>query len=1396
MFKKDDILKSFKQKNSDSTEKNIISFKNAIILSLIVLITYILVLISLTTEPSLQMIFSDLISPIVGILVFIGLFYVAKLSSIQEKRVQIAWYILSISVLFYAIGDIIWAILELALNQQPFPSIADVFYLLFYPLFALGIYYLPRNPLSQNEKLKLILDMSIIVMTALIILGIFLMIPLIYSNEDPLANIISLIYIIGDIILLFAILRILFNNFKNIYRDPLLLLGLGVSIQIITDSIYCYQLIQGTYISGGLLDGGWVLSFIIIGLAAILNANLLIHGEKHLNIPKLQRINLPSYLPLIGTILAYILLLWSNYDLISKTEIYIEIGIGIIIFLMISRQIITLNENKNLYLSAKNEITNRKKLEENLIKTNRSLRMISDCNQSLIRAKEEKKLLEEICNIIIKGNYLFTWVGYPDDNTKTLRHVAFAGKEEKYLQNINVSWDNTELGKGPSGNAYRKGKEFIINNIKLDESFAPWRNEALKRGYASVISLPLLSRGNIIGIISIYSSEIDRFDDGEVKLLRELADDLAYGIVSLRADNGLKQLIKELEENENKYHTLFDNAGDGILIIDEDKFIDCNSKALEIFGVTKKEIIGKTPFGIFSPEYQSDNELSKQKALKNINNALKGEQQLFEWEHKRLDGSIVYTEVTLNRLKIDTKYYLMAIVRDITERVESSKIIKEQLSFLNELLNTIPYPIFYKDKNYTYLGCNKAFEEYLGLSNEEIIGKTVYDVAPKDIADKNYKKDQELFENLKLQVYEGSVYHINGTKREVLFNKAPYNDIDGNVAGLIGVMVDITDLKKAHESLQESEMYYRTIFENTGTATLIFEKNGIISLANTKCEELSGYSKEEIEGKKRWIDFVADEDKERMMNFHNLRETNPDSVPQNYEFKLKNKNGDIRDVYANIVPIPHTNNRLVSLLDITDKKQSTKALRESKAKLRIAMDMAKLVSWEYDVKTDMFTFDDQFYSLYGTSIQKEDIKMMSSEEYAKRFIPPEESYLVAEEIAKTLETDDPNYFQTIEHSIIRADNEKRFILVSLGIIKDSKGQTIKIYGANQDITERKKAEIELFENEEKYRTLFNSTPDYTILIGLDGNLLDVNKAAQKIVGLSHEDLIGKNFTELDLLLDEEIPMHMEKVSRLLKGDIIKPYESRFIDKNGEIHYVECYLKSLQKEEKLFAFNVIAHDITERKKSEEKIKASLKEKEVLLKEIHHRVKNNMQIISSLLRLQSDYITDKDAVLAFKESDARIMSMALVHESIYLSENLTSIDFKNYVQKLINGLKISYNTHNIDIKLKIENIEFNIETAIPCGLIINELVSNSIKHAFQDNKGLINVKLTHKSDKYKLIINDNGIGLPEHLYDGRSNSLGLKLVKTLVIQLDGEMKIDSSNGTTFTIIFEELKYKKRL
>jgi two-component sensor histidine kinase len=214
------------------------------------------------------------------------------------------------------------------------------------------------------------------------------------------------------------------------------------------------------------------------------------------------------------------------------------------------------------------------------------------------------------------------------------------------------------------------------------------------------------------------------------------------------------------------------------------------------------------------------------------------------------------------------------------------------------------------------------------------------------------------------------------------------------------------------------------------------------------------------------------------------------------------------------------------------------------------------------------------------------------------------------------------------------------------------------------------------------------------------------------------------------------------------------------------------------------------DITDRKRSEDLLKASLQEKEVLLKEVYHRVKNNLQIISSMLNIQASYIHDEDTRNVLAESRSRVKSMALIHESLYRSESLARVNFADYIRNLIKALFSSYNVDKKRIRhnLNLEEVLLEIDQAIPCGLILNELVTNCLKHAFPEGRnGEIQIELLSLNDMVVLAVKDNGIGLPKGFEPKSTKSMGLKIVHMLVKQLKGSLEINPSKGTEFRITF---------
>ena len=338
---------------------------------------------------------------------------------------------------------------------------------------------------------------------------------------------------------------------------------------------------------------------------------------------------------------------------------------------------------------------------------------------------------------------------------------------------------------------------------------------------------------------------------------------------------------------------------------------------------------------------------------------------------------------------------------------------------------------------------------------------------------------------------------------------------------------------------------------------------------------------------------------------------------------------------------------------------------------------------------------------------------------------------------------------------------------------------------------RKQAEKALKLSEEKFRNLVELSPDAVLMLNMKGVVTSCNTFMTKGTGYSKEEIVGKHLTELEFLPSAHVPKYLKILDAASRGEAVKPFEVQWRHKDGTPFLAEVRLGFIKEGGKNIGVQVVARDITERKKAEEKIKASLAEKEVMLREIHHRVKNNMQIISSLLRLQSRQIKDKKTLDIFNVSQNRIRSMALVHESLYRSGDLARINFSDYIRKLTLHLFSMYRTEMDRVKSRIEvgDVFLDVNRAIPCGLIINELVSNALKYAFPHNKkGEILVKMNvDKKGNYSLVVRDTGIGFPKDLDFHQTETLGMQLVTDLTAQLEGRVSLKREGGTEFKIVF---------
>ena len=589
-------------------------------------------------------------------------------------------------------------------------------------------------------------------------------------------------------------------------------------------------------------------------------------------------------------------------------------------------------------------------------------------------------------------------------------------------------------------------------------------------------------------------------------------------------------------------------------------------------------------------------------------------------------------------------------------------------------------------------------------------------------------------------------------------------------------------LKQAKEVLKDKELYYKRIFEFSPEVIGIIDEKGNILNVNKRLYNWLGYEPKEFIGKNFLkLPFLPDESKKIAMEKLSQAISRRDVEPYELNFITKNREKRVGRILAS--PIRDGNGELVEVLvmasDITERKRAEEALQESEEKFRLAFENATDAIFWADPETGLITNCNKSAEILLEKKREEIIG-----QYQTVLHPPQKAEYYQRMFKKHIEkkgaVDD-------EAEVITKSGITKPVHISASITLLG-GKPI-IQGIFHNITERKKMEEMLRESEEKYRALVDNVMDGIYIINPEG-FEYINPAFERIFKCKKEEVCNKKFNFLDLIHPEDRDLITKRREARKKGKKLSSmYSFRVITKEGKLKHVEVDTVPLQEEE--VRILGVLRDITKRKKAEDQLKNAFRENEILLREIHHRVKNNMQIISSLLRLQAQNIKDERLNEALNTCQNRIRTMALIHEKFYRSTNLARIEFGRYIQDLTLHLFHAYkiNPDKIRHNIKMENIHIEINRAVSLGLIVNELLSNSIRHAFPNGrKGEIRMILRKiAKGKFELVISDDGVGIPEEIDFLNSSSLGIQLVNDLVKQIDGKIDLIRERGTLFKITF---------
>gem|GEM_PF-5490011 len=604
-------------------------------------------------------------------------------------------------------------------------------------------------------------------------------------------------------------------------------------------------------------------------------------------------------------------------------------------------------------------------------------------------------------------------------------------------------------------------------------------------------------------------------------------------------------------------------------------------------------------------------------------------------------------------------------------------------------------------------------------------------------------------------------------------------DEHGKPERFIGTHTDITDRKRVEYELKLSEEKFKILFEYAPDGYYINDMKGRFVEGNRAAEQIVGYSKDELIGKNIFnLNLVQKKHLPRISKL--LMEAALGNKFSNEEFTLIRKDGKHINIEISGYPIKIHGEKFVlgTLRDITEIKKAEKALRESEVKYRTIFETSSDAM--FVMYNDIFT-DCNEATLKMFKCSRNDIVGSTPYKFSPRVQPDgRDSKNAALEYINGALGGNPQFFEWLHCTL---DGEEFPAEVSLNNFKV--GKDTFIMARVRDITERKRTEETLH----RWANIFKNTGLGIVIGGVDKEktMELMNPAFAEMHGYSMDELQGESIArifpedELGKVL-ENIKIAHKKGHHVFEADHMRRDGTRFPslidvtavkDKNGKILYRI----------------VNVNDITEKKKVEDALKKSLKEKDVLIREIHHRVKNNLQIIHSLISMQQRGLKDKNAIENFEETKSRVLVMARVHELLYGSDNLAEINFRKYLEsmakELVSGSDIA---NKVNLKYDIQEVFLHIEIAVPCGLIVNELITNSLKYAFQNfKKGEIFIKFYKSGNNAELTVEDNGTGLPDYVDLKNPTGFGLKLVSILTEQLDGTVQVNKNKGTKFIITF---------
>ena len=822
-----------------------------------------------------------------------------------------------------------------------------------------------------------------------------------------------------------------------------------------------------------------------------------------------------------------------------------------------------------------------------------------------------------------------------------------------------------------------------------------------------------------------------------------------------------QEIERALWKSEERFRQVVESAPNAMVMIGPmGKIVMVNNQAERVFGYAREELLGQ-PIEMLIPARFKGNHPNLRKSF-------------FDDPHSRpmgagrdlyglkKDGSEFPIEIGLNPIETDEGKMVLSAIVDITSR----KRLEDRF---RQVVESAPNAMVMIGPGGKIEMVNAQTERLFGYARDELLGNGIEMLIPERFRPNHPKLRTGFFDNpVSRPMGAGrDLYGIkkDGTEFPIEIGLNPIETDEGKM--VLSAIVDISSRKRLEDR-------FRQVVESAPNAMVMIGPHGKIEMVNAQTESLFGYSRDELLGSR--IEMLIPE---RFRPNHPKLRTgffgSPVSRPMGAGRDLygMKKDGSEFPIEIGLNPIETDEGKMVlsAIVDISSRKRLEERFRQVVESAPNAMVMINSGG-----KIEMVNA--QTEGLFGYTRDEllgNGIEMLIPERFRPNH-PKLRTGFFTSPISRPMGAGRDLFG-------MKKDGTEFPIEIGLNPIETDEGKMV--LSAIVDISTRKRLE-------ERFRQVVESAPNAMVMIGPGGTIEMVNAQAERVFGYARDEMMGQ---PIEMLIPQRFKGHHPK----LRTSFFSAPESRPMGvgrdlygmrKDGSEFPIEIGLNPIETEDGKMVLSAIV-DISDRKQKEARIHAALAEKDILLGEIHHRVKNNLQVVNSLLDLQIDRIVDPIVLDMLRESQNRIKSMALIHQTLYESKDFVEVDFRNFLDTMAPTLVSSYGVEPDQVVLNIEADEvlLPISAAIPCGLVVNELVSNALKHAFPNRaRGEIRIVLSQDDAKLTtLSVSDNGIGIPETLDLEKSETLGLQLVGLLAEQLGGEISIQRANPTRFAITF---------